>query len=339
MNILFAPHEINGQMRLLAETLRRRGYFATSVAYGQDWLREVDDINFNFKRGQSRLGRAMKCLTFFLWASSVYDVFHFFYGESLIPFLYFDLPILKALKKKIVVHFRGSDVVNTAFFDYRRACVEGREMPPPPMSLPYQRRRLKMWQRYADTLLVSTPNLHSVVPNALLIQQAIDLSKWRPAPGRRRQPGDKTIVVHAPSWRRTKGTEYITQAVQTLQAEGQNVELRLIEYVPKSEVKALYEEADIGIDQLLHGWHGILSVELMALGKPVLCYIDEELAPYRPDLPIVSTRPQNLVEKLRFLIEDEALRSRLGEQGQAYVAKYHDVEKVVDSLIELYESL
>jgi hypothetical protein len=34
-----------------------------------------------------------------------------------------------------------------------------------------------------------------------------------------------------------------------------------------------------------------VSVELMALGKPVLCYIDPDLMQYRPDLPIVNVTP------------------------------------------------
>jgi len=49
---------------------------------------------------------------------------------------------------------------------------------------------------------------------------------------------------------------------------GYPVELVLIEKVPFHKVKTLNEFCDIGIDQLLYGWYGIVSIELRALGKP-----------------------------------------------------------------------
>jgi glycosyltransferase involved in cell wall biosynthesis len=137
--------------------------------------------------------------------------------------------------------------------------------------------------------------------------------------------------------RRKKGTEYVERAVSQLQAEGLNVELVLIEKVPFHEVKSLYASADIGIDQMLYGWHGKVSLELMAMGRPVICYLDEQLVSrYRPDLPIVNANPGNLVEKLRWLCQDEAARERISCEGIDYVRRYHDAERVMDQCLQLY---
>ena len=48
---------------------------------------------------------------------------------------------------------------------------------------------------------------------------------------------------------------------------------------------------------------------------------------------------ENLVEKLRPLVESFELRKRLGEEGRAYVERVHDLDKVADRFIDLYRSI
>jgi glycosyltransferase involved in cell wall biosynthesis len=79
-----------------------------------------------------------------------------------------------------------------------------------------------------------------------------------------------------------------------------------------------------------------VTVELMALGKPVLCFIDPELMKYRPDLPIVNVTTATLTDELEKLILDKSLREAIGLQSERYAAKYHDVECIVDDLLTLY---
>jgi hypothetical protein len=340
-NILFCPHEIGGQMQLMAETLRRRGYFATAASYNQEWFGHINDINFNLAKEPGRWKRWFQTLSFFVWASMNYDIFHFFWGESLVSsrlHAHPDLPLLKRLGKRIVVHFRGLDVISLSYFDYLRDRTEGKCSVAPPMSLPRQQQSLRHWIRYADALLVSEPDLHVVVPGSMLVPQAIDLSLWQPQPVQK--PSNGVLrVAHAPSMRRKKGTEYVERAVAELRSLGYRVELILIENVPFQQVKALYAEADIGIDQVLYGWYGKVSLELMAMGKPVICYIDEALREkYRPDLPIVSATPRDLTEKLKWLISDPIARCELARRGSEYVRRYHDAERVIDQCLEIYRA-
>jgi len=56
-------------------------------------------------------------------------------------------------------------------------------------------------------------------------------------------------------------------------------------------------------------------------------------------VPIVSVTKEDLVEKLRPLVESFELRKRLGEEGRAYVERIHDLDKVADRLIEIYRSI
>ena len=56
-------------------------------------------------------------------------------------------------------------------------------------------------------------------------------------------------------------------------------------------------------------------------------------------VPIVAATKDDLVEKLRPLVESFELRRRLGEEGRAYVEQIHDLEKVADRFIALYASI
>lgn len=338
--ILFAPHEIGGQMQLMAEELRRRGYFATAATYNQEAVGHVNDINMNLSKLGNPFGKHYRAALFTLWAAHNYDIFHFFWGESLYGnrLLHkIDLPLLRRLGKKIFVHFRGIDIVDLAYFDYLRAKTAGDPVSEPPMSRPDQLRSVKAWQRYSDKMLVSEPDLLWVVPEALMIQQAVDLSRWQTSHTRPLSETDGIIrIAHAPTMRRKKGTEFVEQAVHELKQAGHPVELVLIEKVPFHQVKSFYEQCDIGVDQVLYGWYGKVSIELMLMGRPVLCYINDQLHSHRPDMPIVNANPHNLAEKLLELVQNAKMRHELGQRGIEYVRKYHDVRSIVDQCLELY---
>jgi len=74
----------------------------------------------------------------------------------------------------------------------------------------------------------------------------------------------------------------------------------------------------------------------MALGKPVVCYINPEYLKYRIDLPIVNSNKETLEQVLEELINNPSLRKKIGEKSREYALKYHDIEKVVDQLFEIY---
>ncbi|MFC1932963.1 glycosyltransferase family 4 protein [Chloroflexota bacterium] len=337
MRILFAPTEICGQQQLLAKGFRQRDHVATSARFHLPPPGgHINDINLGFQQ-QSKLGRVLKQGLFAVWAAQNYDIFHFFFGDSLLPWR-LDLPFLKRMGKKVFVHFRGSDIRNSLFFQFQEERFLGKQTTPPRLQTPQQHRSLKRWRRYADDIFVSTPDLLRIVPEAKLVQQAVDLSRW----DYYLEPLDvnpqEIRVAHAPHGREKKGTEFVIKAIDDLRAQGYPVKLVLIEDVPNNEVKQWYQACQIGVGGLLIGWYGNVSIELMALGKPVVSYIDPELAKYRADLPIVSATPEDLADKLKPLIQDQLLRRRLGQQGRAYVEKWHDVNHIVDRLFELYQS-
>jgi len=100
-----------------------------------------------------------------------------------------------------------------------------------------------------------------------------------------------------------------------------------------------YKEADILVDQLRIGWYGVLSVEAMALGKAVVCYIRDDLLDNFPkeNRPFCIANPDTVTDRLRELIQDPQLRQGYADRGHEYCRDIHDSNKVAQQYIELYE--
>jgi len=341
LRILFAPSEVCGQMQLLAEHFRLRGHEALAVNYGEPHpFAQPNDRNLCLSK-KSRLARFLRSLAFAMWAIPRYDVFHFFYGRSLVPG-YLDLPILRRMKRKIVVHFRGSDVRSPRWL---RRVVEPRLAGLPEdanlaRSTPRQLRTIAVWRKYADRTLVSIPELKEVVPEAQVFQQSIDLARWSPVPAPRRVIQDQPVVIaHVASKRRLKGSDHVISAVRQLQSEGLQVELDLVENVPSEQVKLRVAKCDIGVDEVIQGSYGNVAIEMMATGRPVVARLCEWYRDERPDLPIVNADPLSLADELRRLVVDLRCRLDIGQRGRRYVERCHDVRLHVEELERLYLQL
>ena len=140
--ILIAGYEIGGQMQLLAEIMRKRRYSATAASFNNDFRGYQNDIMFKNAGLNSHISRFF----FFIWSLFHYDIFHFFWGVSLWgvwKFHNLDLPILRLFGKKIVVNFRGLDVVDIKYFDWLRETKRGNNIEPPSVSRSDQKRKIK----------------------------------------------------------------------------------------------------------------------------------------------------------------------------------------------------
>lgn len=346
--ILHAPTNIAGIAGLLARAQRDLGYEATSVQYVAHKYDFGTDRTLNLSRDDSPLKKIASTGAFALEAIKNYDVFHLYFGNTLFPYPYPDLPVLRALGKKIVFHFCGCEVRDrdiTMRKHYVSGCSEcvslvclGKHRPNP---------------AWADVTLVSTPDLLEFVPGARLMPGPVDLAKWTPRPPRTApiSKDDPVRILHAPSDREIKGTRHLLAAIERLKAAGYPVELLLLEGVPHDQVAEFCNMADIAVDQLMIGAYGTVAIEMMAKGVPVVCRIREDLRPYYPsDLPIISAEPFsdarhpnrnpgiNIYSVLEDLIRHPETWPDLGSRGLAYVQSEHEMHAVARRVLGMYES-
>jgi glycosyltransferase involved in cell wall biosynthesis len=309
LRVVHCPVNMGSMGWTNVQMLRRKGVDARLVLFEPRRLRpyEVDIVlnrPQNFWRGQLVQLRAFASLL------PKTDIFHFYFGLTLVP-KSIQFPVLKAFGKKSVFHFLGSD-------------IRGKT----PEELAYGRR--------ADAQIVGSYDAIRWIPEAEVVPVGLDLSKYDPTPV---SHNGKVRIVHAPTKRTVKGTEAVISACEQLP-----VELDLIENLRHNEAVERYRQADIVVDQLKVGWYGVFAIEGMALGKPVVTFLHDAAVErtertFGVEVPIVSATEETLVERLRPLVESAEERRRLGEAGRAYVEQVHDAEKVADRLIEIYERL
>ena len=145
--------------------------------------------------------------------------------------------------------------------------------------------------------------------------------------------------MHAPSSRTRKGTEHVVEACRGLDAD-----LEIVEGLHHDKARERYRAADIVVDQLNAGWHGMFAIEAMALGKPVVSYLREDVVErsaqgYGVRVPIVSATKETLHERLRPLVDSAEERRRIGAESRAYVERVHDIDRIAERLLDLYARL
>jgi glycosyltransferase involved in cell wall biosynthesis len=290
------------------QALRRKGVDARLVVFERGTLHHEADWSLD-RHGPLPQKLAQQFAAFAKLAPRT-DIFHFYFGLTMIPKT-IQFPLLRALRKKSIHHYLGSD-------------IRGKT----PAELAYGKR--------ADAEIVGSYDAQRWVPEAHVIPPGLDLRPFTPVP-----PSDnpRPRVVHAPSNREKKGTEQVIAALEQLP-----VDLDIIEGVPHEEARERYARADIVVDQLFAGWHGVFALESMALGKPVVTYlkpdaVEKSAEGYGIRIPIVPASADTLVEALRPLVENPALRREIGAASRAYVEQVHDIDRVAERLIDLYRSL
>jgi glycosyltransferase involved in cell wall biosynthesis len=308
--ILHLPVNLAGTGWAHVNALRRKGVDARLLVFWpQKWRPDEYDINLDLPRNGFLRQQAV------LWpALARYlpqtDIFHFYFGKTLVP-KRLNMPILKAARKRSVMHFLGADI--------RGKSLEELEY----------RKRFDAW-------IVGSYAATRWVPDAIVIPPGLDLRDYQPVPPVERE---RPLVVHAPSDPEKKGTRYVVEACAQLP-----VDLDVVHGVPHDEAVGRFKRADIVVDQMHYLWHGVFTIESMAYGKPVVTHLDPEAVAKTEEafgvkVPIVRATKDDLVEQLRSLVESFELRKRLGEEGRAYVERVHDLDKVADRFIELYGSI
>jgi glycosyltransferase involved in cell wall biosynthesis len=354
MRVLHCPSCVGGNSWTLSRAERTLGIESDVMVHSSDWTRYPVDIDLHLEN-RSRIEKIGKLLSFLVKAAGRYDVFHFNFGNSILPyssrFSFFDLadlPVLRSLGKKIVVTYQGCDIRQKGF--------STQHFPTSACALPdcyggfcnnetdfIKRKRSERFARYAHRIYALNPDLLHVLPSKaeFLPYASVDISQWQPT---NNPLSNKITILHSPTNRTVKGTKYIVEAISKLKEIYSNVDFMLIENIPHNQVQDLYQKADIAIDQLLIGWYGGFAVEMMALAKPVICYIREEDLKFIPpemktDLPLINANPENMFNVLKQTMEAREKWKDIGLRSRAYVEKWHDPLIIATKLKAVYESI
>ncbi|MDQ3777319.1 MAG: glycosyltransferase [Actinomycetota bacterium] len=308
LRVVHTPLNVAGIPWTNVQALRRRGVDAKLVVVERQKLHPEADVSLDRPRGF--WGRQAVQWPAFVRLLPQTDVFHFYFGWTLVP-RKLTWPILKAARRRSVLHFLGSD-------------IRGK----PPEQLRYA--------SGADARIVGSYDARRWMPDAHVVPPGVDVREYAVPPLDER---DRPVVLHAPSSRGRKGTEHVVDA-----CEGLGVELDIVEGLRHDEARRRYERADIVVDQLNAGWYGIFALEAMALGKPVLSYlraeaVEETERALGVEVPVVPVTKETLRDRIAELAHDAERRRAVGAASRAYVERVHDADDGAERLLEIYRAL
>ena len=333
--IIHLPTNPAGQVSTQTYALKELGayasfcsYYDLKFQYPTDIPSPLTDRNID-KQKKNMLQFAEKC-------SSEFDIFHFHAGQTFTAYDYSELEMLKLLGKKMIMSYWGSEI--------RRLSISKQKNPFAIAKILDENwilSKIMGISKYIDVAIVadheSLEYIYGYFKKIYIVRVSIDQKSL--IPHYPLTDVKKPIIIHAPSDRYIKGTEYILNAVNNLK-KVLDFEFVLIENIPHSEALEWYKKADVVIDQLNLGIYSTVSVEGMALGKPVISYIRNDLKnKYPKNLPIVSATPKTIEKELTKLIKNPTLRYRLGIMGRQYVEKNHHPEIIARKLINIYRNL
>ena len=368
LRVLHCPEVVGGMPGELARAERALGADSRAVAFENSvYDYPIDEVLYTPETG--RLRREWKRWGLLRRALTRFDVVHFNFGRTIMPdrttelpgrgplgmlvrrlyaglFELRDVALLKRLGKAVFVTFQGDDLRQGDFCERHFGPAFVRELPAgyyTPATDARKRWRAAKLARLADGLYAVNPDLMDLLPPGakFLRYGHLDPREWTYTPPP--PPSDEgPLVIHAPTHRGVKGTRFVLEAVDKLRSEGVRFRFELIEGLPRAEARRLFERADLLIDQLWLGWYGGLAVELMALGRPVVCNIRDDGLKFLPpgmaaDVPLIRAEPATLAAVLReWLTTRRGELPKVGEASRRYVERWHDPRDVAKGLLADY---
>jgi len=336
MRILHLPIEIAGQLTIASQTQKSLGYEAFSMC-SQHSFAYPDPIDLVLPNGGNRWLNRLERIFAFFQTSEKFEVFHYYFANTLLP-LMLDARYQKWRGKRVVTEFFGSDVRLPETEALRNPYYVNsyRE------SEALNRKRLKAWADVTNGEVIVLDHcfnlfLEPYFKTIHIVGQRIDCTRYNPC-----YPDPEVKrprVLHAPSQQAFKGTIHVEKAVENLKSKGLDFEYIKVTGLAHREAIELYKTADLIIDQLCLGAHGVFACEAMALGKPVICYILPELVNGFPDgFPLINANPDTIEFVLEEWIQSPAKLHEVGKQSRAYAERVHDVRKIASNLIRIYKN-
>lgn len=371
LKILHAPTTVGGNPQNISRAEKKLGYESYTVTFKQNYFGyDADEVIFDDNK--SKVFHELKRWKFIFKALRKYNVIHYNFGQTLTPIRryplskfypkwkvyifnniccrlteFIDLKIARLLNKVTVMTYQGDDARQGDYCIKHYPIHFAHEVGDNYYSLKndiLKRERIKKIDKYADIIYAVNPDLMNILPKRtkFLPYANIDPEDWKPVWGN--DNPDIPHIVHAPSHREVKGTKYILEALEKLNAEGVPFCYTLVENKSHDEARKIYQTADLLVDQLLAGYYGGLAVELMALGKPVIAYMREEDMHYLPDgmwqeCPVINAVPETIYAVLKeWLTTKKKDILSQGRLSRAYVEAWHDPIKITKTITNDYKT-
>lgn len=328
---------------ITVKALKERGHHAVGLIIQNDIKQSADGIMFynHSKTMASRIWAYLRWYMQFIRLLFWADVIHWCGGFSS-GLLKACGPLIKLLKKPAVVEFLGSDIrnpeiefVNNPY--YKQVFNQGYEYA-------YESKinsiSTQLAFRKYGFKSIALPGMKQYIDSNIFshtytLMQRINCAAFDASIPK--ENVTKPLIVHSPSAPICKGTQHVLAAIESLKNEFE-FEFKLIQNMPHQEAKKYIQSCDLFIDQLILGSYGMATMEAMASGKPVVCFLKQTVITNElpNDCPIVNANPDTLEQVLRNLLSNPKQLRIIGALSRKFALKHHDINEALPKLIDVY---
>jgi len=207
-----------------------------------------------------------------------------------------------------------------------------------------------------DRVLVSTPDILRQAKmfrkDAEYLPNPVDTELFYPKPPVKRGKKKRVLIASDSNWT-VKGTDLAVKALARIKenvhvsiiaygadfdktvslADSIGLRLNILPKVPHEKLNEYYWDSDVVIDRFVLGSLGVVSLEAVACGRPIIAYVSSEY-PENKDFPLKDLKEE---EK----IADTLLNTshKLWEKEYEFLKKHHDTNTIAARLISIYEEL
>ena len=374
LSVIHCPEQVGSHPAILSKYERKLGALSLSVSESSNPYATDSDINFGSLTSSMLITEILR-IKLIITTPYSDGVIHLNNGRFITPFfgegvhpkernfppsvrklfrLYakcllqteIALSRLSAGRKAVFLTFQGSDARETqCFIDKHQenglANAIVRRSGKTNKSI---RSKKMMLSGIADKIYSLNPDLLTVLPKgAEFLPYATEAAlnaKVVPI----KQSGE-FVVGHAPTHRMVKGTDCVLNVIERLKNRGYNIRLELIENLKRVDALKKFGQIDVFVDQLIIGWFGVVSLEVIALGKPVICFVKGKGLKFVPekmlaDLPILNADETSLESKILEVYNmNVEQKTNLATKGIKFLKTWYDPQMIADRVVKDYKAV
>ena len=240
-------------------------------------------------------------------------------------------------KKPLVGHAHGSDLRRSL-----KHFLWGRVV----------RHNLKKCNR----ILVSTPDVLNIARefrnDAEYLPNPVDTELFYPGPTAQPAEKKKVLIASDCNWV-VKGTDIAVRALSRIKEEvnvsiigygldfhktlalasSLSLPLNVLPIIPHEKIAQYYWNADLVIDRFTLGSLGMVSLEAITCGRPVLAYVSSEY-PENEHFPLKDLREEeDIAETI------SSMSTKLWEDEYSFLKEHHNTEAIESRLMSIYSEL
>ena len=153
----------------------------------------------------------------------------------------------------------------------------------------------------------------------------------------------KLVIYHGVNRYGYKGTRHVKEAFDKLsQKYPSDLELIIAENLPLEKYLNVIKRANVIVDQVNMHSYGMNAIFSLALGKVVLSGCSEgcmeEINVKEAPIINVTPCPDDIINKIEFILENKKQLREFGEKSRNYVEAHHDSLKIAQNYINVWNS-